>query len=133
MSSLMITVVLPATAYVNSSVQCSSAAYGGKNRNLTAADKSRIQQFFPPDVLAVQENVYMRPELTLFGHHPIAQPNMQLPQFIERFSDGCRRRVDGNLAPSAGEVSQESGNVESNHVFEKSHLRSHVSGSGELC
>src|SRR6185295_4086362 len=92
-----------------------SAADCRQNRNLAVLRQRSIEQLLAPHVVVVKENVYVLPQLSLFVEHAIAQANVPAPQTFKRFTYGCSRSVNDDLALSICKVSQESGDVESNH------------------
>jgi len=82
-----------------------SAAHRRQNRYLAVVRQRRVEQFFTSNVVVVEKNVYVLPELSLFVQHAIAQANVPAPQSVKSFPNGCSRRVNDDLTLSVGKVS----------------------------
>lgn len=68
-----------------------------------------------PDVVGVDEEGDVRPDLAAFGDDPIAQRRMTAPEERERVGDRARLTSDRNRARSARELGQDAGDLDGDH------------------
>jgi hypothetical protein len=81
-----------------------SAAYRRQDGDFSLAGDGSVKELLAADVLAVDKDVHMCPQLTLFIYHAITQAYVQLPQSIQRFPNGRGRRAQRNLTTSVSEI-----------------------------
>ncbi len=92
-----------------------SAAYRRQDGDFRSAGDRRVEELLAADVFAIDKDVHMRPQLTLFIYDAITQAYVQFPQFVQRFPNSRGRGVHGNLTASVREIGEKTGNVESDH------------------
>ena len=67
------------------------------------------------DVIAVHEHADVRPQFVAFGDDPIAQCGVPAPQQAEGIRHSCRRGIEWNRSGAAGEIGQETGDLDRDH------------------
>lgn len=91
--------------------QRSTTANCRDNRDLRAVAQGCRQPACKPDTLVAHENVHVRSNLALLGHHPVAHSGVERPERFESVAHRCRRARDFHLRTPGGETAKRTRNV----------------------
>ena len=112
-----------------------ATADGRNNRDLTRWRNERRESARVPDVLGVDEQVDVFPDVTLFGYKPVAEGRPDGPKRFQSFAQRDRSPGDFHAALAAGKRAQRARNVKRNGhatTFRVSFPRRSTSSSGTL-